>query len=114
MELTDDTSAQQTSPTPVAQAAEVPPSGKKLKKEDLTFHLKIYSPYKTYFDGPARSISAANDKGPFDILPKHHNFLTLLNAGDLEVRTATEKETIKISRGIMHVKADDVTVFLDI
>jgi len=77
-------------------------------------HVKVYSPFQTYFDSPALSITAVNETGPFDILPKHHNFITLLNAGDIVIHTAQEKHTIKIARGLMHVKADRVVVFLDV
>ena len=82
-------------------------------------HCKVYSPYKTYFEGNAKSVSAANDTGNFDILAKHHNFLTLLRPCELIIRgieNAPEdrEEVIKISRAIMQVKPDDVVVFLDI
>jgi F0F1-type ATP synthase epsilon subunit len=76
--------------------------------------VKVYAPFKVYFDGEANSISAANDTGPFDILPKHHNFMTLLNPCDIVVRTDKGEEKFSIQRAIMHVKADDVVVFLDV
>ena len=79
-----------------------------------TMHIKIYSPFKVYFDGEAHSISAESATGPFDILPKHHNFITLLEPCDAVVRTPSREETIRISGGVMHVKADDVIVFLDV
>lgn len=79
-----------------------------------TMHVKVYAPFKTYFDGTATSISAVNGTGPFDILPKHHNFMTLLTPCEVVVRTGTGEERIMINRGIMHVKADDVIVFLDV
>lgn len=90
-------------PAPVAK-----PSGK------VEMHVKVYSPFQTYFDDKAQSISGVNETGNFDILPKHHNFITLLSAGDLVIRTDQDKRTIKISRGMMHVKADKVIVFLDV
>lgn len=77
-------------------------------------HVKVYAPFKTYFDGMAVSISASNETGPFDILPKHHNFMTLLNTCDIVVRTGEREEKIPIIRGVMHVKADEVKVFLDV
>lgn len=77
-----------------------------------TFHVKIYSPFKTYYDGIAESLTAANDTGNFDILPRHKNFLTLLSACDIIIR-ADKEEKVTISQGIMLVKADEVTVFLD-
>lgn len=78
-------------------------------------HVKIYSPFRTYFDGYASSVSAANDTGPFDILPTHHRFMTILNEGEVVVRAETGGQQVyKIDRGIMHVRADQVTVFLDV
>ena len=77
-------------------------------------HIKVYAPFKVYFDGLAKSISAVNDTGPFDILPRHHNFMTLINTGDVIVRSDSGEEKIPIVRGIMHVKADEVVVFLDV
>lgn len=79
------------------------------------FHLKIYSPFKIYYEGDVDSFSAANDTGPFDILARHHNFLTLLTPCDMRIKTAgKEDEVIKITRGIMQVKADYVVVYLDV
>lgn len=80
----------------------------------LTMQIKVYSPFQIYFDDAAKSISGSNETGAFDILPGHHNFITLLNAGELTIRTDKEKRTIKIARGMMHVKSDRVIVFLDV
>ena len=84
-------------------------------KDGDTFHLKIYSPFKIYFEGDVESISAINDTGPFDILAGHHNFITLLSPCDLVIRANNiDDESIKITRGIMQVKSDNVIVFLDV
>jgi hypothetical protein len=81
----------------------------------LTMNVKVYSPFRSYYDGPAVSISAENATGPFDILPHHHNFISLLNPCDLIIRISEKDEQkIVISGGIMHVKADEVIVFLDV
>lgn len=76
--------------------------------------VKIYSPFKVYYDSSAQSVSAVNETGPFDILPQHHNFLTLLNPCDVVVRSAGGEQHLRIARGIMHVKKNVVTVFLDV
>ncbi len=83
-------------------------------KAPVTMRVKVYSPFKIYFDENAQSISAVNNTGPFDILPKHHNFMTLLNPCDIVVRTNDGEQKFRISRGVMHVKADQVIVFLDV
>ena len=80
-------------------------------------HIKVYSPFKTFFDEDGYSISAVNATGPFDILPHHHNFITLLGACELLIRpvnTPPEEQRIRISGGLMHVKADKITIFLNI
>lgn len=78
-------------------------------------NVKIYAPFNTYFEGPANSLSAANKTGAFDVLPHHKNFMTLLAPCTVTVRAQNKQDfNLKVSRGVMHVKADRVTVFLDI
>lgn len=84
------------------------------KKDPTLMRIKVYSPYQTYYDELATSISAVNDTGPFDILKGHHRFLTLLSSCELVIAGRNGEEKIKISRGIMYVKEDRVTVFLDV
>ncbi len=81
-----------------------------------TMRVKVFSPGRVFFDEQATSISAENATGPFDILPQHHNFVTLLETCELEIRRAghQDRQRVKISGGLMHVKADKVTVFLDV
>jgi F0F1-type ATP synthase epsilon subunit len=78
-------------------------------------HVKVYAPFKTYFDGQAVSLSAVNKTGPFDILPQHHNFMSLLVPCTITVRAQGKSDfSMHAERGVMHVKADKVTVFLDV
>lgn len=79
-----------------------------------TLKVKVSSPYQVYFDEAAKSISGVNQTGPFDILPGHHNFITLLEPCELQIRTDAEERKIRINGGLMHVKADAATVFLDV
>lgn len=99
--------------TPVATEAEQPAvvshSGKP------TMAVKVYAPFKVYFEGEAFSVSAVNATGPFDILPHHHNFLCMLVPCVIKVVAAdgVVKE-IKAHRALMHVKSDSVVVFMDV
>jgi len=98
-----------------ASTGEMVDDGKDAKQLDPNMMVvKVYSPFQTYFDEQASSISAINDTGPFDILPGHHRFLTLLSPCELVIQAKTGQEKIKISRGVMYVKEDKVTVFLDV
>lgn len=79
-----------------------------------TMHLKIYSPFKVYFNAQAFSISAVNATGPFDILPKHHNFMSLINPCELHIFSPQGETRIRISGGLLFVQSDAVKVFLDV
>lgn len=83
--------------------------------DSTKMRVKVYSPFKIYYDADATSISAENDTGPFDILPRHKNFMTLVHPCELVIRSdGNEDFKIRITRAIMHIKADQVTVFLDV
>ncbi len=75
---------------------------------------KVYTPFKTYFEGYAYSLSASNDTGTFDILAGHHNFISMLVPCDIQIHTEENIKTIRISRGLVHVRSDIATVFLDV
>jgi F0F1-type ATP synthase epsilon subunit len=80
-----------------------------------SLHIKVYSPFNTYYDGDAESISAENDTGPFDVLVGHRNFLTLLKPCEIIIRTKNQDdEKISITRGLMHVHNNKAVVFLDV
>lgn len=76
---------------------------------------KIYTPFHTFYEGDAFSVSATNESGIFDILPGHHNFITMLSECDVAIVTAdNERQVVPIMRGLMHVKGDKVIIFLDV
>ena len=80
-----------------------------------TMHVKVYAPFQVYFEGEAFSVSATNATGPFDILPRHHNFLCMLVPCTLTVNSVAKgTKPFKIHRALMHVKADSVVVFMDV
>lgn len=83
--------------------------------EKPLMHVKVYAPLKTYFDSEAYNLSAENDTGPFDILPGHKNFMTLLRPCKVTVRMPDKPDfELNITRGVLHVKADRATLFLDV
>lgn len=88
--------------------------GAQLKTKPSMF-VRVYAPFQVYFEGNATSVSAVNETGPFDILPKHYNFLCMLVPCTLKVQPVEgSMRSIKIHRALMHVKADQVVVFMDV
>ena len=82
---------------------------------EKSMKVKIYAPFKIYYDGQGSSLTALNRVGPFDVLPGHHNFISLLEPGPIIVRQPNQPDfKMDVSRGIIHVKADEIKIFLDV
>lgn len=76
--------------------------------------VRVLSPTQTYYSGPAISLSARNKVGPFDILVNHANFFSLLTSGNIRINTGQRTFDIPIAQGIIKVKNNQVTLFIDI
>lgn len=79
---------------------------------DAKLHVKVLSPTQAFYDGPAMSVSAANKVGPFDILAGHANFFSLLTPGSVTINTGAQNLVFTITRGILKVHKDVVTLFI--
>lgn len=74
--------------------------------------VKVLSPTQILYDGPASSVSANNRLGPFDILPEHANFFSLLTRGNILVNTDVKVFTFPAQHGIIKVSSNKVVLFI--
>ena len=79
-------------------------------KEKLT--VTIRSRQTTYFDGEAYAISSINRKGPFDVLPRHTHFISLIKEHVTIRNKDTDMQRIPFGYGIMKVKDNRVEVYI--
>ncbi|TAK89162.1 hypothetical protein EPO04_03625 [Patescibacteria group bacterium] len=82
--------------------------------EQPRFKVKVFSPYQTFYKGTALSLSAQNATGPFDVLFNHGNFFTLISPGIVRVDTGYDTVEIEVTRGIMRVADNNVTLFANV
>lgn len=67
------------------------------------------------FSGEAISVSSKNEKGPFDILPGHINFITMVKESLIVRKADKSEEVFEIKgEGILHVYLGEVFVFLGV
>lgn len=85
-----------------------------MDKNVKRFKVKIFSPYQTYYEGEAVSLSASNRTGPFDVLAGHINFFSLLTGGTIVLNTGFQRLEFPVSRGILRVSNNNVTLFADV
>lgn len=66
------------------------------------------------FQGPVDTISSFNDKGPFDILPEHENFISLINKAVIIHLPGKQEKRIEVESGVLKVRENNVEVYLGI
>jgi len=77
-----------------------------------TLHVRIISPQQLILDTQAESISSKNLDGPFDVLPQHANFITMIEKFPITVRVVKDKPQIfNFAMSIMLVKENNVDIF---
>jgi F0F1-type ATP synthase epsilon subunit len=75
----------------------------------------IVNPDVKVWEGKAESVSSENSTGPFDILPQHSNFVTIVRNKPITIREATgKKQTITYKSAVLVVKDDLVMIYTDI
>ena len=82
--------------------------------ESDKLEVKIYSPFQSFFEGSAVSVSARNKTGAFDVLYGHSNFFSLLSPGRIRVDTGFNKVDIEVESGVMRVTKNRVVVFANV
>jgi F0F1-type ATP synthase epsilon subunit len=87
---------------------------KPIERPKDTLDVKVWSPFRVYYRGDAKSVTGVNATGQFDVLPQHHNFISLLTPSELVLQTRDGELRIRISGGVMRVHHDVVTVFLEV
>ena len=77
--------------------------------------VKIISPKKTIFEGPALSVSSINSSGKFDILGQHANFITLtVNTPIVLELSEGKKISFKFNLAIVWNHKNEVRIYTDI
>ncbi len=87
-----------------------------MKRFTATPDLKVraLSTRNTVYDGPAYSLSAANQVGPLDILPGHANLLSILADCTVRIDTDQEVKEFIVSKGLVKVVDNTVTLFINL
>lgn len=77
-------------------------------------HLIIRNTRITLFDGDVKYLTSENDKGKFDVLPLHENFISLIQKYITFYKLDGEKQTMEIPNGVMHVANNAVQCYIDL
>lgn len=68
----------------------------------------------TVFSGTAYAVSSINEKGPFDVLPMHANFISIVKEKIIIHQKNGQQQELKIDTGVLKNKDNIITIFLGI
>lgn len=71
------------------------------------------APFHIYYEGPAKVVSGSNRVGPFDILPGHADFFSILKPGEIIIDTPTDQVVFPVGGGIVAVRNNEVMLFVN-
>lgn len=74
--------------------------------------LQVRTPEKVIYEGNARAVTSVNERGIFDVLPAHQNFITLIREKLSILDTQGEKQDFPVQGGVMKVYENSVSIFL--
>lgn len=75
--------------------------------------LRIATPEKIVFEGEADDLLFNAEKGQLNVLERHANLVTFLQAGEFIVKNkGSEVDRLEVSEGVLKVEEDDITVLV--
>jgi len=76
--------------------------------------LELVTPDKKLFEGEVISVRLPGVEGTFEVLNNHAPIVSVLDKGDLRVRTADKKDTIyKIDGGVVEMLNNKLVVLIE-
>lgn len=81
---------------------------------DNLFHLKIVAKDGILFDGDIKSLTSYNDKGKFDILALHANFISIIYKSIKIVDPKGQAKEMNIEKALLRNRQNNLEIYLGI
>jgi F0F1-type ATP synthase epsilon subunit len=79
-----------------------------------TLNVIARAPFTVYYEGEATAVSALNLVGPFDVLPGHADFFSVLEPGQVIVEVPNgDPISFDINAGIITARSNEVHLFVN-
>lgn len=72
----------------------------------------VYTIKQVLYEGDVEALSSTNIRGPFDILPMHSQFISLIEKELILHHGNGEQSKFDVIKGIIHVVNNEAKVFL--
>lgn len=76
--------------------------------------VSVKSKNNVLFSGYAHTVTSKNDRGVFDVLPLHTNFITLINDYIIIDKGLPTEKNFELERGVLYILSNKVDVYVGI
>lgn len=77
----------------------------------LVLVVHMSSPEKVFFEGEAEAVTSINDKGEFDLLPLHENFICIIKKkAIIHYKIGSEKKEFELDSGVIKIQKNRVYI----
>jgi F-type H+-transporting ATPase subunit epsilon len=74
-------------------------------------NVHISSPEKIMFEGQVEAVTSVNDKGEFDLLPLHENFICIIKKkAVIHYKIGGEKKEFAMASGVLKIQKNKVYI----
>ncbi len=74
----------------------------------------VYGLENIVYEGKVKSLTSFNEKGLFDVLPLHTNFISIIKDSLILHERSGSDKTFKLKNGVLKIVANEVSIFLGI
>lgn len=85
-----------------------------MARNEPQLRVEVRSRQGLVFEGELSAVSAYNTVGPFDVLPNHTNFVSMITKKVTLHRRDGKMDEISVEDGIMMVEDNQVKVFIGV
>lgn len=83
-----------------------------IKGKQKMLTVKVKNPEATLYEGEAYAITSINDKGIFDVLPQHENFICMIKNKVVIHLSEGYKKEYQIEKGVLKASENTISIFL--
>lgn len=81
--------------------------------DEPTIHVIIRTRQDVIYDGRVTALSSLNDTGPFDVLPEHANFISIVKDMVTLHFPNDQKQLFRLQTGILHVEENEIKLYIE-
>lgn len=82
--------------------------------DHLKLNISIKKPEATIFEGTVNAVTSISNKGKFDVLPYHTNFIALIKEEIIIYEDGKKPQIIPIDTGVMKVAGNNIKIILGV